>query len=153
MSKFPLFETLNRNLKSSDLTKMQKQELVDNIAKFADEQCELVYALIRAYENENCSSPSFVLPYGGVRSGENELTFDLAKFPPKLRRLLHDFMKMHIEKVATDARERAAVPVVVAATAPTPDAKSSKKTTAKSSPPLQSPGPSIAKKTKSKPSK
>ena len=116
MSGFPLYDNLSKDLSAKkDLTVKQKTDLIKNINLIDQDGQELVYALIYYYYiNNETNSESNIPPYKG-KSQETPLnlqniTWNLGNFPIKLRVLLHNFLTMHIKKLAEDGkREESAI--------------------------------------------
>jgi hypothetical protein len=97
MSNFPLYDTLLNETKSAtdDLTSKEKDEFMKLIKNIDSLGSELVYALIRVYQLENCDDKStFKLPFDG-KFINNDLKFDLCSLPYQLRQILYKFLIMH----------------------------------------------------------
>lgn len=109
---FPLYNTIISDVRNRDLTEKQKEKLVNKIKSLDQEGKDLIYLLIRFYElDSNESLDSLSLPYGGVISG-GELTFDLDKFPNKLKQVLHKFVNAHTIKMKEEkdrAKKKSAI--------------------------------------------
>ena len=101
MSDFPLYTSLLTNLPDKDLTPKQKSEFIKKIEKMDLDGHELLYALIKTYCIENESNTPFTVPYNG-KFVKNNVTFDLASFPLKLRQLLYKFSVIHVKKMKED---------------------------------------------------
>jgi hypothetical protein len=98
MSKFPLFDNLSKNIPNRDLLLAEKRLFMKNIEEADKNGHELIYALIRVYQIENKEdNTSFTLPYNGSYVDKN-ITFDLDKFPIKLKHILFKFLKVHLDK-------------------------------------------------------
>lgn len=94
MSNFPLYDNLLQNISQRDLTKKQKEDLIDKIKKIDEDGAELIYALIRVYQMENSSDQStFKLPFGGIYVG-NDMQFNLEQLPNRLKQILHKFIQV-----------------------------------------------------------
>ena len=116
MSGFPLYDNLSKDLSAKkDLTVKQKTDLIKNINLIDQDGQELVYALIYYYYiNNETNSESNIPPYKGksqeTLSNLQNITWNLGNFPIKLRVLLHNFLTMHIKKLAEDGkREESAI--------------------------------------------
>ena len=98
MSNFPLYENMNKDIKSKDLTKKQKKEFITLVKKIDNNGAELLYALIRVHELNTSKglSGTYKLPYSGTYSG-SDITFDLESFPSKLKQILYKFITIHIK--------------------------------------------------------
>lgn len=98
MSKFPLYDTLVKNLPENDLTDIQKKALAKRVEKLDANGHELMYALIRTYQLENSDNTQFIIPYKGVYI-ENEIHFDLDELPIVLKHILFKFISLHLDKM------------------------------------------------------
>ncbi len=106
MINFPLYDTLiSKNTTKRDITKKQKVTLVENLKKLDSMGQELVYVLIRIYElkNEEKDMSNYKLPYNGEYK-DSDLTFNLEEFPKPLKRMLHEFCKMHLKTMKEDSK-------------------------------------------------
>lgn len=101
MSRFPLYDSLQTNLKDKDLTTRQKGDFIKKIVEIDQEGQELVFALIKTYSNND--NDFLLLPYDG-KYVSNDIVYDLDKFPNKLKQLLYKFIKMHITKLREDRK-------------------------------------------------
>ena len=99
MSKFPLYDSLSKNIPEKDLTLSQKQLFIRRISKIDNNGHDLVYGLIRMHQVENNEeNTSFTLPYNGTFN-ETDINFDLDKFPIALKQILFKFLEVHINKM------------------------------------------------------
>jgi hypothetical protein len=99
MSKFPLYNSLSKDLQEGDLSDIQKRTFLKRIEKIDKNGYELIYALIRMYQIENKEENiNFTLPYGGENI-DNNIHFDLENFPIKLKQVLFKFVSIHLEKM------------------------------------------------------
>tara|TARA_B110000285_G_scaffold52212_1_gene59397 strand:- start:4431 stop:4751 length:321 start_codon:yes stop_codon:yes gene_type:complete len=100
--KFILFNSLLSNTKPAkdgkykDLTRVEKEFFVHNIKNVGADVHEIIYAVVAAYSPKS-SDPD--IPYTGcfVESGVVEFNFN--SFPPQLKRMLYDFLTMHLSSV------------------------------------------------------
>ena len=101
MSSFPLYESMCQNLKNKDLTKKQKKDFLTKIQKIDDHGFELIYILIRMYENNNSKDivGSYKLPYSGIYINVNDVSFDLESFPVLLKQMLYKFIDIHLKTI------------------------------------------------------
>ena len=101
MSNFPLYDNMSKDIKNRDLTLKQKDEFMRKIKKIDDNGAELVYALIRVFENENSEETpgSFKLPYCGKYTSKQDMKFDLDQLPLKLKQILYKFVTIHSKKM------------------------------------------------------
>lgn len=115
MSGFPLYDNLSKDLSAKkDLTVKQKTDLIKNINLIDQDGQELVYALIYYYYiNNETISESNIPPYKGkpqeTPSNLQNITWNLGNFPIKLRVLLHNFLTMHMKKLAEDGKREESV--------------------------------------------
>ena len=101
---FPLYDNLYTNLPEIDLTNKEKEFIVKQIKKFDNTIHERIYALIRCFQLNNSRDVS-IIPYCGKVSkivnldgnAENNITFDIDKFPVDLKHIIHKFCKIEIE--------------------------------------------------------
>ena len=95
MITFPLYENMIKDVKTKDLNLKQKKELVTALKTIDETGAELCYMLIKVYEMKNDTPESLKLPYCGIGS-DKEVTFDLEKFPIKLKHILFKFVNIHV---------------------------------------------------------
>jgi hypothetical protein len=97
---FPLFETLFNDQDKKivkDLHRTDKEFYVQNISQLEDTH-EIIYALIVAYfikTEQNIITST--IPYGGQFIESGVVQFNYNTFPPKLKRMLFHFVKMHLQ--------------------------------------------------------
>jgi len=108
MSYFPLYDNLNQELPTKDLTLKQKDEFSKNILKIDTNGMELIYALIHVYFMRNESVTEIVdIPYLGTKiENENnnyDVTWEIGNFPIKLRQLLYKFISMHLKTLIEES--------------------------------------------------
>lgn len=111
MSKFPLYDSLIKDIKQTDLTSQQKKSFLKKILKIDSNGQDLIYALIRMYQIENGEENiGFILPYNG-NYVENDIHFDLDKFPIDLKQILFKFLGVHIKKMKEEKTIEKQTPV------------------------------------------
>jgi hypothetical protein len=109
-STFPLYEHLlnlaNKMIEDDktkeDITVVEVREMIEGIHKMDKETLDSVYLLVRSHSlrNDYTKNP-FSVPFSGQKSStlQNEensnVTFDVRKFPPLLRRILLEFVRMY----------------------------------------------------------
>ena len=99
MSKFPLYDSLSKDIKTEDLSVIQKRTFIKRVNKMDTRGHELIYALIRMYQIENNEeNTSFMLPYNGIYVN-TDIHFDLDKIPKNLKNILFKFVSIHLEKM------------------------------------------------------
>ena len=111
MSKFPLYDSLSKDISDKDLTASQKRIFIKRIEKIDKNGHDLVYALIRMYQVENNEeNTSFTLPYNGTFI-QTDINFDLDKFPNYLKHILFKFLDAHIGKMKEEKSIEKQTPV------------------------------------------
>lgn len=99
MSGFPLYDSLSKTIPEVDLSTSEKKSFIKCFEKIDHEGHELVYALIRMYQMvNNEQNMSFTLPYDG-KFINNDISFNLDRFPITLKQILAKFLSVHIEKM------------------------------------------------------
>lgn len=100
--RYPLYSTLNVNIKKKDMPRTKKIELVGKLNKMTKTQHEAVLMLIcehaRCVENYSFSKPNFSLPYK-ASIVKQDAKFDLESLPPELKWILYKFSQV-CEKLA-----------------------------------------------------
>jgi hypothetical protein len=89
-------ESLCKNGKCKDLSKVEKEDFVKKIKEIDKSTHELIYAIISAYAP---TATDASIPYSGsfVESGVVQFNFNM--FPPRLKHILYQFLKMHLKSV------------------------------------------------------
>lgn len=109
MSGLPIYDQLYNDTQTNnniDLTTKQKDEFMKLLKTLDQNGSELIYALVRFYQLENCEDKStFILPYDGkyleldkkaIKHGvKYQFQFDLDCFPFHLKQMLYKFIKLH----------------------------------------------------------
>src|SRR5262245_34461798 len=90
---YALYDTLNVNISSKELTPKEKEELVDTISKMSDSEMEATYLLL--YQHHLLNNPKSVekVPYAIKVNGTN-MTYDLDSIPTDLQRILLKFCRI-----------------------------------------------------------
>lgn len=97
MNNFPLYDTLIKDIKTTDLTLHEKDNLIKNIKKLDDNGFEILYALIRVYHiNNEQIDINFSIPYEG-KVVKNDIKFDLEILPNNLKQLIQKFIFIHLK--------------------------------------------------------
>ena len=95
MSNFPLYDSLSVERNNEDLSFKQKDDFIKIVKSIDTKGHELIYALIRTYQLENCEDKStFKLPYGG-KYVKTDIKFDLNDIPNDLKNILYKFVLKH----------------------------------------------------------
>jgi hypothetical protein len=85
-----LFQTLNQNLKASDISKSDKKKIIDFSEQLKSNSSYLVFLqLIVQYSKNNNKDPSLYLEEVG-----NDIEIDLDKFPADLNQILLKFINI-----------------------------------------------------------
>jgi len=101
---FPLYSTLtNKVTKSSDIKPIEKKECIDMISRLDDNGKEILIILIYLhYKHNNENDTDQIIPYEGnyIHKNNNiDIEWNINKFPTKLKRILYEFLKMHINSM------------------------------------------------------
>lgn len=106
MSKFTLFNSLLKNTESfcsngkcKDISKLEKEYFIDKVKNVEVDTQELIYAIISAY-SPACMDTS--IPFSGVFVESGVVQFNYNTFPPRLKRMLYNFLQMHIRSLGED---------------------------------------------------
>jgi type II secretory pathway component PulF len=95
MQDFALYNTLNKDLPSKDLTAANKAELVKSISTLSENAVELVYALIKYHNmNDKKNSDMYNQTRQNVRNATADLSWNLNDLPIKLRNILFRFVQL-----------------------------------------------------------
>ena len=103
----PLYDIVNKNLKTTDLTLKEKTYLLESIEKLDQNALDLFYMLIvEHYQRIDLSGEEVpMLPYGGKQTS-NGVVYDLSMFPISLKRILYAFVKLTLKKVRKIRKKR-----------------------------------------------
>jgi hypothetical protein len=95
---FPLYDTLATSLIETPESEIDLTKLVKQIHSLDQDGKNKVYALIRYHcqKHMNEPLPTTVLPFDGQKV-DNELVFNLDRFPRTLQVILAEFCKVHIK--------------------------------------------------------
>jgi hypothetical protein len=109
-SSFPLYDTLSSVIQAqlhSQLAEasIDRPKFVKWIHTLDQDGKNKIYALIRYYDlhHPQHASVSEILPFGG-HFVNNELTFDLNRFPLELQLILYEFTKLHMKHMKDSQR-------------------------------------------------
>lgn len=90
-----LYQSLTINIKSFDLKKDEKILLLNFIAKASTATKQKIFELIlHEYFNNADITDENRVPYNGVIVNNDTVSFNLADFPIRLRRILFKFMQI-----------------------------------------------------------
>jgi hypothetical protein len=95
MSNFPLYDTLNCDIPSVDLSNKEKEIFLKQVKLLDADGMERVYAIIRIHQFENSEDKSsYIIPYKG-RYVKTDIKFNLDDLPIDLRHMLFKFLTIH----------------------------------------------------------
>lgn len=104
---FPLYNTLERKVtKTTDIKPNEKKECIEMISRLDDNSKEILIILIYLYykNNHENNDTEQVMPYDGKYIQKNntiDIEWNINKFPTRLKRILYEFLKMHINSMKT----------------------------------------------------
>lgn len=92
----PVYTLLKNSIQDSkvDLTDTEKQNLIQSINTIDKNGAELIYAIIRSYENDNGGDST--IPYNG-KIQKSGIRFELESLDITLKKILFEFVKKHGE--------------------------------------------------------
>ncbi len=95
MTNFPLYENIRNDIKDvKELSKQEKDKLLQNIKTLDEHGHELIYVLIKVHfiKEEN----SYMVPYG-IKSLKMGHRVDLNILPPILQLIIQNFVELHLK--------------------------------------------------------
>ncbi len=91
---FQLYHTLNKNIQSTDLKKVEKEDILKTIDVMDQQSRDAFFLLIYEHARINDNSEDvYNIPYSGIETPQG-IEFNLGKLPIKLRRILYKFVKV-----------------------------------------------------------
>lgn len=100
---FPLYNTLEKKVtKKSDIKIVEKKECIEMISRLDKNGKEILIILIYLYYKNNNQKYIEVIPYEGEYIQKNntiDIEWNMNKFPIKLKHILYEFLKMHINSM------------------------------------------------------
>lgn len=92
----PVYTLIKNSIQDSktDLSELDKQHLVHSINTIDKNGAELIYAIIRSYENDNGGDNT--IPYNG-KIQKSGIRFELESLDITLKKILFEFVKKHSE--------------------------------------------------------
>lgn len=101
---FPLYDSLEKKVvKTSDIKPAEKKECIEMISLLDDNGKEILIILIFLYyKNNYTNNMEEAIPYEGKYTQKNDtidVEWNINKFPTKLKRILYEFLKMHISSM------------------------------------------------------
>ena len=95
MSNFPLYDTLNCDIPSIDLTNKEKETFLKQVKLLDVDGIERLYVIIRIHQLENSEDKSsYIIPYKG-KFVKTDIKFNLDDLPIDLKHMLSKFLKIH----------------------------------------------------------
>ena len=91
---FPLYQTLSLNATNDDITHEQKMKIIMAIQKMNSMDQTNLFTVVKIYFLKNTTSNLFDVPYNGTKVGETKFTFNLEKFPNKLKQMIYKFCEL-----------------------------------------------------------
>lgn len=93
----PLYQTLKKSEGTKDFSATERDQFITKIKSLDERGHELMYVLIRLYEQEN-ESTILEFPYESKLS-KSELKFSFDAIPVRLKHILNKFIDLHISKM------------------------------------------------------
>lgn len=92
----PVYTLIKNSIQDpkTDLTESEKQALVQSINTIDKNGAELIYAIIRSYENDNGGDST--IPFNG-KIQKSGIRFELESLDITLKKILLEFVKKHGE--------------------------------------------------------
>ena len=98
---YPLYHTLDKNLKKSDLNATQKKALLEKLSETNDDTKKALIMLIvehsKIADDVQVDPENFILPYNVKQHGK-DVHIDLENLPIPLRWILWKFMNLNSTK-------------------------------------------------------
>lgn len=100
----PVYTLIKNSIQDfkTDLSDADKQALVLSINSIDRNGAELIYAIIRSYENDNKGDNT--IPYNG-KIQKSGIRFELESFDIILRKILQEFVRKHKEMMSKDKEQ------------------------------------------------
>jgi hypothetical protein len=102
---FPLYDLLLSQVtkdNKDDITLEEVRELIDGVRTFDKNTLDMVFVLIRIHSLRTTDTQMFHVPYKGEKINKSSLDenvcdvkFDIREFPPTLRKILLQFVRVH----------------------------------------------------------
>lgn len=96
-----LYDTISKDLPSTELPMTGKDEFIKMVKKLDDKGNEIFFILMKLYEMRSCENPG--IPYDGKISSD-EIKFELESLPTQLQHMLFKFMSIHLKSIEEDAK-------------------------------------------------
>ena len=98
---YPLYHTLDKNLKKSDLTAIQKKALLEKLVETNEDTKKALVMIIvehsKVADDVQVDPENFILPYDIKQNGK-DVHIDLENLPIPLRWILWKFMNLNSTK-------------------------------------------------------
>lgn len=97
----PVYTLIKNSIQDTktDLSDVDKQTLVQSINTIDKNGAELIYAIIRSYENDNGGDNT--IPFNG-KIQKSGIRFELENMDIFLKKILCEFVKKHTEMLSQD---------------------------------------------------
>jgi hypothetical protein len=97
---FPLYDSLYRETenKEKDLTPTQKNNFMKKISDVDSTGMELIYVLIRSYQNNNTGESCI------VKVTTDEVYVDLERMPIRLKHMIFTFIQKHLKTMEEELK-------------------------------------------------
>lgn len=96
---FPLYDNLYREASDTELTKPERDDFFKLVKKIDTDGSELFYAVAKCYQLNHITSPEVLnFPYNS-KLVKGTLKFELDDMPPRLKRMLYNFLQKHFQKM------------------------------------------------------
>jgi hypothetical protein len=103
---FPLYDLLlsqvAKDNTKEDITLEEVRELIDGVRNFDKNTLDMVFVLIRIHSLRTTDTQMFQVPYKGEKINKSsfdenicDVKFDIRDFPPTLRKILLQFVRVH----------------------------------------------------------
>jgi len=112
MIKFPLYNSISKNLPKKDLSVKEKEDCIEKINMLDEDGKEMLYALIYCYEKDSFNklqqnTQNTQIPFDGVILRGNidsncDIMWNIKDFPQPLKQIIHIFVSRHCEKMIHD---------------------------------------------------
>ena len=99
MTSFPLYNNIKKKIQADirPFSGENKKNIQKMFKKCSKESHELIFALIKCFQNDNNLDQNLNIPFSGkvLKSG---IKFDINNFPLKLQHIIFEFIKMDLNK-------------------------------------------------------
>lgn len=96
-----LYNTFSKDIPTTELTGVKKDEFVKNVKKLDEKGNEIFFILMKIHEMMTIENAG--IPYDG-KLVSDEIKFEIDLIPTPLQHILARFMAMHIKSIEEDAK-------------------------------------------------